>query len=510
MAPTPQPASDGSPDGAPRFSDPIGTVIAERYRVLEHISDGGMATVYLAEHVAVGRQLAIKILHPEQAVQPDVVRRFLQEARAASLVRNPHVVDIIDVGFTSEGLAYMAMELIEGEDLSTLLARMGPLPWQRLAPMVLQICDALAATHARGIVHRDIKPENCVVTEFNGAQDYIKLIDFGIAKDLAGNLDRDRPRTVSGSVYGTAAYVAPEMLAGKVADHRVDIYALGILMYELLLGERPFVGEALSDILIGHLQQRPAPLRSKIPARVPEAVDALILRTLEKDPARRFQSMAELGEAIAATLDPETLRNTIESGAVPTGTYRAALRRDASHAHQSLPPTPSPARRRRWVLAAALLAAAAGSLAWLLIPGPALPVSAEPVAASALREPARLPPPPLHVPPPPLPPRPAPVEATPPPTTANEAKPVRLTAAAARKEIDRKIAPRARACLATHTRLIKGQQFPVRVEIAASGDATATATLAGSPAARCIADLFRRHHFPANIGGLKLDHAFTP
>ncbi len=507
MAPTPPPAPAGFPDGAPRFSDPIGTVIADRYRVLEHISDGGMATVYLAEHVAVGRQLAIKILHPEQAVQPDVVRRFLQEARAASLVRNPHVVDIIDVGFTSEGLAYMAMELIDGEDLSTLLARMGPLPWQRLAPMVLQICDALAATHARGIVHRDIKPENCVVTEFNGAQDYIKLIDFGIAKDLAGNLDRDRPRTVSGSVYGTAAYVAPEMLAGKVADHRVDIYALGILMYELLLGERPFVGEALSDILLGHLQHRPAPLRSKIPARVPEAVDALILRTLEKDPARRFQSMAELGEAIAATLDPDTLRNTIESGAVPTGTYRAALRRETSRAHQSLP---RPSRRRRWALAAALLAASAGALAWLLWPAPAQPVSAQIVDASALSQPTHTPRLPLYVPPPTPPQRPA-LAATPPPTPASEpAKPTRLTAAAARKEIDRKIAPKARACLATHTRLIKGQQFPVHVEITASGDATATATLAASPAARCITDLFRRHRFPANLGGLKLDHAFSP
>ena len=507
MAPTPTPASASLPDGALRFGDPVGTVIADRYRVLEHLSDGGMATVYLAEHITVGRQLAIKILHPEQAVQPDVVRRFLQEARAASLVRNPHVVDIIDVGFTGEGLAYMAMELIDGEDLGTLLARTGPLPWSRLAPMVLQICDALAATHARGIVHRDIKPENCVVTEFNGAQDFVKLIDFGIAKDLAGNLNNDRPRTISGSVYGTAAYVAPEMLAGKPADHRVDIYALGILMYELLLGERPFGGEALSDILVGHLQHRPAPLRSKIPQRVSEAVDALVLRCLEKDPAHRFQSMTELGEAIADTIDPETLKISIETGAVPTGSYLQAMRREASRAHRPVPP-PGP-RPPLLLGAAVLIVLVAAFLTWLLLPGPAAPVRADPpVPVSVLAEPTPTPRLPVHVP------LPAARVAVTPPTPVVAAseppRPVRLTLAAARKEIDRKITPKARACLARHTRLIKGQQFPVRVEIDASGDAKATATLATSPAAACIADLFRRHQFPANQGGLTLDHAFTP
>ena len=374
--------------------------------------------------------------------------------------------------------------------------------------MVLQICDALTATHARGIVHRDIKPENCVVTDFNGAQDYIKIIDFGIAKDLAGNLHGDRPRTVSGSVYGTAAYVAPELLAGKTADHRVDIYALGILMYELLLGERPFTGEALSDILLGHLQHRPAPLRSKIPGRVSEAVDALILRCLEKDPARRFQSMAELGEAIAATLDPDTLQIAIESGAVPTGSYLTAMRREASRAHRPVPPT----RRRTarvFLGATVLVALLAGALAWALIPPAPAQLQADAPAPLALAEPTPAPRLPLHL----APPAPPATRAPPPrvePAPSEPPRPVRLQVAAVRKEIDRKIAPKARSCLAKHTRLIKGQQFPVRVEIDPSGAARATATLASSPAASCIADLFRRHHFPQNQGGLTLDHAFTP
>jgi eukaryotic-like serine/threonine-protein kinase len=512
MATLPPSAADTLPDGMQRPVDPVGRVIADRYRLIEHLSEGGMASVYLAEHVAVGRKLALKILHPEQAVQPDVVRRFLQEARAASMVRNPHVVDIIDVGFTNDGLAYMAMELLDGEDLATLLQRAGPLPWARLGPMILQICDALHATHALGIVHRDIKPENCFVTEWNGAQDYMKIIDFGIAKDLAGNLQVDRPRTVSGSIFGTAPYVAPELLAGKTADHRVDIYALGIVMYELLLGKRPFAGEALSDILLGHLQTPPAPLRSKIPDRVSEAVDALILRALAKDPDLRFQSMTELGEAVASTLDPADLQRSIEAGAVPTGSYLAVVRREASRAHVRVKPAP---RRSTWFAAAALLTVASAALVVLEVrhataipPGVEPPFLAPPYALAQVVAPPRAP---KHVAPPAPPLSDLPAEPTPdaaPPPAAP--RPVRLQLAAVRKEIDRRIAPKARDCLARHTRLIKGQQFPVRVEILPSGEARSTATLATSPAARCIADVFKRHRFAANLGGLTLDHAFTP
>ena len=493
-------------NGALQFASPVGTVIAERYHVLQHLSDGGMATVYLAEHVAVGRRLAIKILHPAQACQPDVVRRFLQEARAASLVRNAHVVDIIDVGFTADGLAYMAMELLEGEDLGSLRDRQGPMTWTRLGPMILQICDALAATHAQGIVHRDIKPENCFCTEFGGSHDFIKILDFGIAKDLGGQLDGDRPQTISGSIYGTAAYVAPELLAGKPADARADIYALGVLMYEMLLGERPFVGEALSEILIGHLQVPPTPLRSKIPDRVPIAVDNLILKSLAKDPADRFQSMAELSDAVAGTLDAGTLQRAVEAGAVPTGAYLAVLRRDASRAHSKLPPN----TRRRWLvpasLAALALVLAVPAAMWLARTPERVAAPALSVLGASVEVPPRSPTAPLHVgaPPPPS------SEPTAPTPSSTPARPVRLTLVGVRKEIQRKLAARARDCLAKHTRLIKGQQFPVKIEILPSGEAWATATLATSPAARCITDLFRRHRFPANVGGLVLDHAFTP
>jgi serine/threonine protein kinase len=509
-----------SSEAAPHVTDLVGSVIADRYRVLQHLSDGGMAAVYLAEHVAVGRTLALKILHPDQSCQPDIVRRFVQEARAASLVRSPHVIDIIDVGVTPDGLAYMAMELLDGEDLAQLLAREGPLPWSRLGPMILQICDALAAAHAQGIVHRDIKPENCFATEFAGARDFIKVIDFGIAKDLEGKADAGRVRTVSGSIYGTAAYVAPELLAGKSTDARVDIYALGVLMYELLAGERPFPGEALADILIGHLQTPPTPLHIKVPGRVPPDVDALVLRCLEKDPARRFQSMEALAEAVAATLDPLEMQRAVEAGTIPTGSYLAALRREHSeltpHRTTSVPAASRAARSRLVALLGLLVSLAVALVLWGWLTRPDERVTPPPSHELAARIEAPPAPPraPVRAPPPRSPDPPGSVElavddATEGPAPA-VARPIRLTAAAVRREIQREIDPRARACLARYTRLIKGQQFPVHVEISPSGEARTTATLGTGAAARCIAELFERHRFAPNLGGLALDHPFSP
>ena len=508
-------SSPSSPGAAPRRADPIGCVIADRYRVLEHLSEGGMASVYLAEHVAVGRRLALKILHADQSQQPDLLRRFLQEARAASLVQSPHVIDIIDVGVTPDGLAYMAMELLDGDDLSQLLAREGPLPWSRLGPMILQICDALAATHAQGIVHRDIKPENCFALEFAGARDFIKVIDFGIAKDLEGRTDLGRATTVSGSIYGTAAYVAPELLAGKQADARVDIYALGVLMYELLAGEKPFPGEALADILLGHLQTPPTPLRVKVPGRVPDAVDALVLRCLEKDPDRRIGSMEALAELVAATLDPLEMQRAIQAGIIPTGSYLAVLRHDplgpalrrSTRTSAAVPFARRPAVHWLLVALALLLALALALILGRPQTGAAERITPTPLPALAARQgPAAIQSPPAMLPPPQAPL--VPVDSLVPP--ASNPRPIRLTVDAVRREIQRELGSRARACLARHTRLIKGQQFPVQVEIKPGGDARATATLASSPAARCIADLFQRHRFAPNIGGLDLEYRFSP
>jgi hypothetical protein len=497
-----------------RFVDPVGSVIADRYRILKHLSDGGMAGVYLAEHISVGRQLAIKILHPDQAVQPDVVRRFQAEARAASLIHHANIVDIIDVGFTPGGQVYMAMELLEGEDLGTLLEREGPVPWNRLGPMLVQICDALGAAHAQEIIHRDVKPENCFRISFAGADDFIKLLDFGIAKDLGGKVDGGRNKTASGSIYGTAAYVAPESLSGKTADARVDIYALGVLMYELLLGKKPFVSDTLSGLLLGHLQTPPTPLHTLIPHRVSPQVDAIVLRCLAKDPDHRFQTMAEVVRAIASTLDPQAMKRAAEAGQIPASVSLAMSRHTASRSavrariagpdlRERLQSLRERLTRRHLAIAGAGLTAAV-LLFWLTRPGEAPVVEPPtPPPPTATAEPSPPPEAVTKAPPPPEAPVLTDSDPTPAPTR-------RLTEAAARKQITRSIAPKARACLKTHTTLIKGQQFPITVTIQPSGEARAAATLATSPAARCINDLFKRHRFPASSGGVSLRFSFTP
>ena len=502
------------------YENPVGSVIAQRYRILSHLSDGGMASVYLAEHVAVGRQLAIKILHPDQALQPDVVRRFQAEARAASLIRHANIVDIIDVGFTERGQVYMAMELLEGEDLGTLLEREGPVPWNRLGPMLVQICDALGAAHALEIIHRDVKPENCFRISFAGAEDFIKLLDFGIAKDLGGKVDGGRNKTASGSIYGTAAYVAPESLSGKTADARVDIYALGVLMYELLLGKKPFVSETLSGLLLGHLQTPPTPLHSLIPERVSPEVDAIVLKCLAKDPDHRFQTMADVAAAITRTLDPAAMKLAAEAGQIPASVMLALSRVTTTHPAVRVPIAgPSLGERlqnltarvtRRHVAIAAGVLAAAVLLFWLTRPGEA------PVAETPPLEPPVVtadPPPAPPVVPTPTPPTDDPLVAPddPPATpTSTPTRAARLTEATARKQIKRTIDAKARACLKTHTTLIKGQQFPVTVTIQPNGEARSTATFATSPAARCIAELFKKQRFPASNSGLTLRYSFKP
>jgi hypothetical protein len=519
-----------------RFPDPVGKVLSGRYRILERLGAGGMATVYLAEHTSIGRKLAVKILNPEYAVQPDVVKRFLQEARAASLIRHPHIVDITDFGFTPEGLAFFAMELLEGDDLCTLLEREGPLPWERVGPMILQVCDALDAAHRKGIIHRDIKPENIVRTEVGGTLDFIKVLDFGLAKDLSGQFQGQiagRTRTVSGAMFGTPGYISPDLLNGKPPDARVDIYSLGVVIYELLAGERPFVSDTPSAVLLGHLQQQPRPLRERFPDKVTPAVDALVLRALEKDPARRFQTMQELANAILDTFDPESLPASIGAVAVTTGSYATTARHRVSlRTAQALVPVDAAAPRRRALAIVAALAAVVAVAAAIVLLTPW--TGAEEHAPEDMVAAPMLPPddPPVTVPVPPAvpieqpqvqpqvpvaaPPTGSDVDVGPPVEPAvSTARPPRpkspkpLTAEAARTTIRRQVEGKARQCLEKHTTLFKGQRFRVRVDIAANGVASATAAqMPNSEAARCIAALFRRAKFPASTSGVSLEVEF--
>jgi tRNA A-37 threonylcarbamoyl transferase component Bud32 len=280
-----------------------GHMLDQRYRLGSPLGEGGMATVYLAEDTRLRKAVAIKVLHAEFAGQPKVVQRLVQEARAISAVDHPNVVDVTDVGETQDGGVFLVMELLQGEDLKALLKREGPLPWSRLGPMVMQICAALAAAHARGIIHRDVKPSNCFRVRGGGNRDFIKVLDFGVAKVFAGDDGDGGPRSTSGVLLGTPEYMAPELPRGLAADARADVYAVGVLMYKLLTGTPPFVDEGYVAILTQHMFEPVEPPRRRAPDRdIPGSVEAVILRALAKDREGRFQSMRELAEAVAATL----------------------------------------------------------------------------------------------------------------------------------------------------------------------------------------------------------------
>ena len=291
VAPSPRMSSGTS------HANLIGHVLAERYKLVKLIGEGGMGSVYQAEHITIGRKLAIKVLAPEYCDSPEVVARFLQEARTASMLHHEHIVDITDFGYTKQGLAFLTMEYLEGEDLATLLQREGRQPWARLRRMILQVCRALHAAHEKGIVHRDMKPDNCFRIKRGGNHDFIKILDFGIAR-LAN--PQDSIVTQTGVVMGTPDFMAPEQAMGKHVDHRADIYSLGASAYALLTGRPPFEGANEYDVIYKQLNDHPAPPSEVAPvaAGVPKWLDKVILRTLRKDPDERHASMRELADAL--------------------------------------------------------------------------------------------------------------------------------------------------------------------------------------------------------------------
>ncbi|EDM80668.1 serine/threonine protein kinase [Plesiocystis pacifica SIR-1] len=278
--------------------DRCGEIIQDRYRLLRRLGKGGMGTVYLAEHTSIPKTFAVKLLNRRYASREDVAARFLQEARAVSLVDHENVVGVVDFGTAEDGSAYLVMEHLRGEPLKVLCKTQAPLPWSRVRHIMGQLCDALSAAHELGIVHRDIKPDNVLRTTRGQDVDCVKVLDFGLAKiQASGGLRLTR----TGMVLGTPEYMAPEQARGAPIDHRVDIYAAGILYYELLCGRTPFKAKSFIAMRNQHLLVPPAPPSEHAPdAGITEAMDAIALKALAKDPSHRFASIAAMGEAIAA------------------------------------------------------------------------------------------------------------------------------------------------------------------------------------------------------------------
>jgi len=278
----------------------IGTLFAGRFRIKSLLGTGGMGSVFLAHHEVLQRDLAVKVIRKGLLADLNIAARFRREARAASRIDHPHITYVFDFGHSDEGRPYIAMELVEGASLAEVLARDKPLSVQRVLHLLAQIADALAAAHASEVIHRDLKPQNIVVTTHRGQQDFVKILDFGLAKIIGmastGNLTRD------GESFGTPEYMSPEQATCGAVDHRSDIYAFGVLAFEMLVGTVlfPFQGN-LMEVVAAHVH-KPPPLPSEASGRddVPPALDSMILRCLAKQPEDRYPDAAALHAEIRA------------------------------------------------------------------------------------------------------------------------------------------------------------------------------------------------------------------
>jgi serine/threonine-protein kinase len=294
-----------------------GKIIAGRYRLERQLGQGGMGSVWRAEHLTLRSAIAVKLIDPEIAHKPEMLERFQREAQAAATLRSPHVVQILDYG-VDEGVPYIAMELLEGESLADRLVRAGRLPPAETARFVTHVARALARAHEAGIVHRDLKPDNVFLVR-NDDQELAKVLDFGIAKH--GSLGSGKGPTRTGNILGTPSYMSPEQAQGtKAVDGRSDLWSLGIIAYECLVGRVPFESEALGDLLL-KICVHPIPVPSQ-QAPVPPGFDAWFARACCRDVAQRFQSAKELAEALRAVLVPDGSERA-SSGNISAGTLAA-------------------------------------------------------------------------------------------------------------------------------------------------------------------------------------------
>ena len=272
----------------------LGTVLDERYRVDAVIGEGGMGRVYVGRHQVIEKQVAIKILHADLARDKEAVGRFVREARAASSIGNPHIIDISDFGETPDGSTYFVMEYLEGPTLADLLDEQVVLPPELCIHLGRQMCAGLAAAHEQSIIHRDLKPDNIMIVDKGDSRGFVKILDFGIAK-VSGPTSGTK-LTIAGAVFGTPHYMSPEQAAGTNVDHRADIYSLGILLYEMACGELPFDADNFMGILTQHMYRPPPSIRSRARGGdCPPALEAIILRCLAKRPSARYPTMQDLG-----------------------------------------------------------------------------------------------------------------------------------------------------------------------------------------------------------------------
>src|SRR5579872_2382584 len=279
----------------------VGSTLPGGYVILELVGIGGMGRVYRAEQTNLGRTVAVKIIHPHLVGEENAAARFITEARAASRLNHPNSVGIIDFGKTPDGQLYLVMEFLRGRDLARVMYEEGALPVRRVVDVLRQTLAALAEAHSENIIHRDLKPENIILEPVRSGADFVKVVDFGLAKMRA---ETQQPNiTLPGIVCGTPEYMSPEQARGDPLDARSDIYAVGVMLYQMLTGRLPFEAESPTQVVLAHLTEVPKDPREMAPERnIPGPFAELVLKAIAKEPSARFQDADELSEELARTL----------------------------------------------------------------------------------------------------------------------------------------------------------------------------------------------------------------
>ena len=384
------------------MADPLlGTEIG-RYRLERLIGEGGMGQVYLGVQPAIGSRVAVKVLSDQCARDPELLERFFAEAKAVNLIRHENIVSVLDLALLSDGRPYIVMEFIEGQTLGQIL-RAGRAPLGGIIQAMVEVLSALGAAHELGIVHRDLKPDNVLIT----GEGHAKVLDFGIAKLAPGLGNALSPRTRTGALLGTPAYMAPEQISGAGnVDPRTDLYAAGIVLFQAVTGRVPFEGDTLYDLMRAHLEvmpQRPRELRPDLP----ELFEDVILQALAKNPAERFSTAAAMTHALQLAgneLAPEEWRALSTRGGMISGRPSMERRQQPTPVESRLAtPVPAPPRSAsRWVIGAAIAAFVVGVVLMIASRSgsdDATTSGAAPTTTLPLPQPGRTPPPPAPLPP---------------------------------------------------------------------------------------------------------------
>ncbi len=376
---TPSARKKGRPDPY------LGATVDDRYKLEKVLGEGGMGVVYQCRHTIIDKRVAMKVLRADMARDEEVTERFLTEARAASAIGNPHIIDISDFGLFADGSTYFVMEYLDGIPLSEVVGGNEPVPVARILHIARQLAEGLSAAHHAGIIHRDLKPDNIYLVSRGKEKDFVKILDFGIAKVSS----QGHKLTRAGSVFGTPHYMSPEQAAGAPIDHRGDIYSFGVILYELASGKVPFDADNFMGILTQHMYKAPVPIRALVPEpqNVPPGLEAVILKCLSKRPEQRYQSMDELLEDLSSLVD----------GLIP-GAVQEMMNRSggfnvpADYFKKAAMPAPLPASpagsmdlRSRWPMYVGVAGVlfAVGLVGTILVMGATSSASVAPVEAEA-------------------------------------------------------------------------------------------------------------------------------